>query len=124
MKWLGDDSFEWEVVWESHYQDALSAICGGRTAQGHEHYCDAVLKPESDNPYDKNAVAVFIEGRKVAHLQAAVAKAYCRMLKNTGMQGAAIACDAVIVGGWEHKSGDSGHFGVKLDIASPMELES
>src|SRR5690606_12065765 len=64
----GDGEYGFEVVGESHRQDALSAICGGPCEEGHELYCTATLRPEPTNPHDRNAVAVDIDGRHVAYL--------------------------------------------------------
>ena len=37
----GDETYSQEIVGESHYQDALEKIVGGRTEDSAEHYCDA-----------------------------------------------------------------------------------
>lgn len=106
----GEGKFDFDIVGESYYQDALSRICGGKREDGHEHYCTAHLVAEPDNPYDRNAVAVYIEGHKVGHIPRAAAP---RMAKS--LRGQTAAVDAVIVGGWR-RADDEGSFGVKLDI--------
>ena len=45
----GDGSYRVEVVGESHYQEALEAICGGRTEEGARQECTATLVPEPTN---------------------------------------------------------------------------
>ena len=55
-----------DVVGESHYQAELEAIVGGKSEAACEVEKWAHLVPEPENPYDRNAVAVYIEGRKVA----------------------------------------------------------
>ena len=59
-----------EVVGEASYQDNLWRIVGGRYSPDgrvrEEVY--AVLAAEPDNPYDANAVAVWIQGLKVGYL--------------------------------------------------------
>lgn len=55
-----------EIVGESHYQDALSAIAGGKTHDGHQLPVHARLIPEDGNPFDPNAVRIEIQGKKVA----------------------------------------------------------
>jgi hypothetical protein len=53
-----------DVVGESDYQPALDEIAGGRTTEGcvnREHL--AAFVPEPQNPYDKQAIAIQIEGR-------------------------------------------------------------
>lgn len=90
---------------ESHYQDALSDLCGGKIEGGHKFACEADLVPEPDNPHDPNAVAVFIQGRKVGYLPRQSARRFGKAAKR---------CPAQIVGGWRDASGE-GHFGVELD---------
>lgn len=106
------DDFPLEVVGESHYQEALEEICGGRTEFGADKVRDAVLAPEDDNPYDKNAVAVRIQGKHVGYLGRSDARKYRAKIgkKQT-------ACKAEISGGWSRDDGeDQGHFGVCLDF--------
>lgn len=107
----GDGDFEFDIVGESHYQDALSEICGGKATNGHERYCVAYLLPEPENPYDSNAIAVYINKLQVGYIDRQSAR---RMSKS--MSGQVVTVDAVIVGGWRHTNGDQGAFGVKLDL--------
>ncbi len=104
-----------EVVGESHYQDALEALCGGRTYDGVEKYCTASLVLEDSNPYDHNAVRVDISGRTVGYLSRDAAKAYRLRLKQSGRLGA-VECPAVIRGGWDRGKNDKGSFGVRLEV--------
>jgi hypothetical protein len=64
-----------QVVGESYYQEALDAICGGKCEEGDQLMCQAELRPEPDNEYDKRAVGIYVDGRKVGHLSRADAKA-------------------------------------------------
>jgi HIRAN domain len=108
----GDEYFD--IVGESHYQNELEELCGGRTKEGVEHECEAALVPENNNKYDKNAVRVEIQFKKVGHLSREHAVEYRRSLGDT-----VAICDAVIVGGWNRGQKNQGHFGVKLDIDWP-----
>ena len=112
----GDGTFEFEIVGESYYQDAIAAAAGHKIEDGYELEVEAVLAPENDNKFDSNAVGVWIQNRKVGHLSKAAAKVY---RNNFGTQHA--ECDALIAGGWRRtrRDGtiDEGHFGVRLDIA-------
>jgi hypothetical protein len=56
-----------QVVGESYYQDALDVICGGKCEEGHQLMCQAELRPEPDNEYDKHAVGVYVDGQKVGY---------------------------------------------------------
>lgn len=106
----GEGTFSFEIVGESHYQQNLDGICGGKSLHGHQHYCTAHLSTEPDNPYDKNAVAVYIDGHQVGYLPRAAAKAFSKYNLET------VTADAVIVGGWLKNNGSSGHYGVRLDL--------
>ncbi len=107
----GEGTFDFDVVGESGYQDALSEICGGKTREGHNLECVAYLVPEPDNPHDESAIAVYIDNLKVGYLPRVVTKRVAEILA-----GRIISVDAVIVGGWRRPSGSEGHFGVKLDF--------
>lgn len=109
-----------EAVGESHYQEALSQVCGGKTPDGHQHLCVAALVPEPDNPYDANAVGVHVDSLKVAHLSREDAAAYQPVLARLAAKRMVGACNAMIVGGWNRGGGDEGHFGIRLDLAPPQ----
>lgn len=122
LRIVGDGSFDHDVVGESFYQDALSAICGGKTDDGHEVECRARLVPEPENPHDGNAVAVYIRNHKVGHLSRSEATAFNQLLEAHGIGGQQVQCDAMIVGGWDRGRRGQGHFGVKLDIPEDATL--
>lgn len=107
----GDGSFEFEIVGESFYQDALERLAGGRTEDGAEVEAVALLVPELTNPHDRNAVAVRILGYTVGYLSRSDALRY---REACGVMPA--RCAALIVGGWDRGPDDQGHFGVKLDL--------
>ena len=65
-----------EAVGESFYQDALHQITGGDTRDRVLVKIVAVLKAETDNPHDSNAVSIWIDGLKVGHLCRADAARY------------------------------------------------
>lgn len=108
--------FDVEVVGESNYQDALAAACGGRQKDGVNYDCTAVLRPEPSNPYDANAIRVEINGRLVGYLNRHAAKAYKPVADRLAADGKVGTCQALIVGGWDRGRGDTGHFGVRLDL--------
>lgn len=110
------------VVGESHYQDALTAIVGGKRSESVRIPTHAILVPEPDNPYDPNAVAVYIDGRKVGHLPRPAAQAFAPVGQRLAEQRQVGACSAIITGGWDRGDGDTGHFGVTLDLAHPDQL--
>jgi hypothetical protein len=112
----GPGTFEVEVVGESHYQDALERICGGRSEDGAEKYCRATLILDDSNPYDKKAVRIDVDGATVGYLSREGAGVYRQRLKEAGHPRLRGTCDAVIRGGWDRGNGDTGNFGVRLDL--------
>jgi hypothetical protein len=115
----GDGTYQFEVVGESRYQADLERIVGGRSKDSASYQCVGILTPEPDNPYDPQAVYVSIDGRKVGYLSRDWATKFKAALVSNGYTQA--ACKALIVGGWD-RGGDRGSFGVKLDIALPLNL--
>jgi hypothetical protein len=107
---------------ESHHQDALTAIVGGKGAESVRIPTQATLVPEPDNPYDPNAVAVYIAGRKVGHLPRPAAQAFAPVGRRLAEQRQVGACSATITGGWDRGDGDTRHFGITLDLAHPDQL--
>jgi hypothetical protein len=104
-----------EVVGESFHQDNLWRLVGARPR--HEHVRQdiyAVLVAEEDNPYDPDAVAVWIEGLMVGHLSREDARRYRRgLLAQQRAQGKPIALAGVIAGGGMRDDGP-GMLGVFL----------
>ena len=116
----GDGDFETDVVGESYYQDALAEIAGPKTKAGVDLDVKARLVPEPDNPHDANAVAVYIQGRKVGHLPRDMAAEWVATLTRRGDPRRIVEVDANITGGWRRERRDGkiseGSFGVSLDI--------
>lgn len=110
-----------EVKGESHYQDALGRVCGGKCPEGHLRKVLAILEPEFENPHDKNAIAVRVDGELVGYMAKESAADYApiaRLLSDKGKIGAA---RAFIRGGWLRPN-DEGHFGIELELSSTAEL--
>ncbi len=123
-RWAGDGLYLFDVVGEANYQTKLEAVVGGRTRDGVEHSCVAVLLPEPRNRFDRKAVVVRIEAKTVGYLSRQDLPEYHAALRECQINGKPVCCRALIVGGWSRRGGsDQGHYGVKLDIAWPPELE-
>lgn len=103
-----------EVVGESHYQDQLRRIAGDESTRV-RLTTTATLLAENDNPYDSNAVSVWIAGSKVGHLSrndaASLRPGLLRLVKEHQQP---IALPAVIVGGGSRNDGSPAAFGVWL----------
>jgi hypothetical protein len=112
----GPGKFQLDIVGESNYQDSLLEICGGKTSEGHRKEVEAMILLDNGNPYDSNAVAVYIDGNLVGHLSRDFAVQYRKRMEQAGALEYPAACQALIVGGWDRGDGDEGHFGVKLDL--------
>ena len=111
--WPSIGDFEFEVVGESYYQDALRRIASGGD-QG--KVWTAMLIPEHDNPHDDLAVRVEIEGLKVGHLSRDDARSFRRRLGAKKLSNHITACNAMITGGSVRKNGEKLLYGVMLDI--------
>lgn len=108
-----------EVVGESHHQDALLAICGGRRhPAGVELEAVAELVSHPGNAYDTGAVEVRIDGLTVGYLSRGdAADLYPLVVEGVALDGMA-TCPAVIRGGWDRGGGDVGRYGVTLRLPS------
>lgn len=111
-----------EVVGESHRQDALMILSGGRTEDGPvnvEHI--AVLMPDPANPYDSNAVAVIAGGQHVGYLSRADAELWTPILHWATSRGMHLSAEAALIGGWDRGPRDRGSFGIVLHLGTPSE---
>jgi tetratricopeptide (TPR) repeat protein len=106
-----------EVVGEASYQDNLWRIVGGHNSPNDRMRMEvyAVLVAEPDNPYDANAVSVWVQGLKVGYLSREDARRYQPGLLALEQQhGKPIALAGAIVGGGMRADGP-GRLGVFLD---------
>ena len=112
---LLDGNDDLDVVGESYYQENLWRLVGPRWPDERVRQpVYAVLIAEDDNPYDANAVAVWVQGLKVGHLSRANARR-CRpgLLGLQRRYGQPVALSGVIVGGGIREDGP-GRLGVFL----------
>jgi hypothetical protein len=105
-----------EVVGESHYQDNLRRLTGYRPPDERvREEIHAILVPGEGNPYDPNAIAVWINGLQVGHLPREIASRYRPgLLAQQRASGKPIALAGVIVGGGMRAEGP-GMLGVFLN---------
>lgn len=111
----GAGTYDFDIVGEASYQENLEQIAGPKTEAGHEHECMAVLIPEPDNRYDRNAVRVDINSLTVGYIPKEIAAAIAGMIARSPAV-SRFSVDAIIVGGWRRRNGSEGSFGVKLDM--------
>lgn len=111
-----------EVVGESHYQDALARAAGGRGEEPADHACVVTLVPDPTNPYDKRAIRVVLDGQTVGYLSRTSASAYAPIAAALAPTRNHVRCRARIVGGWSRGIGDFGSFGIVVDLPAVDEL--
>lgn len=118
------------VVGESNYQGSLRQLIGGDPHDRVRVDVVAVLTAETDNPYDPNAVSIWIDGLRVGYLSRADAARYRPgLLALESRYGRAIALAGVIAGGGMHEDGpgqlgvflrhDPADFGLTTEEATP-----
>lgn len=115
FSWPELGEYDFEVVGESNYQQALQALCDTPDPD-EEKIGTAILVPENDNPYDEKAVRVTVQGVTIGYLSREDARSYRRRLsaKKLGMVPA--SCGVLVTGGYILKDGSRAHFGAQLDL--------
>lgn len=103
-------SYNFDIVGEASYQDALDRLAGGKTDAGVNVEKWATLVMEKNNPFDPNAVRVDIEGQTVGYLSRAHAQRFRKTINRSNC-----AAPALITGGWK-RAGSKGNYGVKLNF--------
>lgn len=104
------------VAGESFYPHSFAALCGPRGAEGVNIETRAQLTLQDDNPHDKHAVQVMIDGHPVGHLKREHARAFRRTVRYGDLAVHEVfECAAIICGGWVNESGE-GNYGVRLDL--------
>ena len=93
----GDGSYGLQVVGDSKYQEALNAACGHATPDAMGFVCQAQLVTDDWHPYDRTAVKVLIDGRRIGYLQQPDAIAYRWHLRQAGKPDAVGTCAACIM---------------------------
>ncbi len=110
-------SFECEVTGESHHQKHLKSMAGKHGKDSANREVLALLLPEPKNPYDKNAVRIFIEELQVGYLPKDHAKLFLERLEAINLPRVApTTCNAKIMGGFTKENGEKASYGVLLDI--------
>lgn len=121
---VGDGTFQFPVVGESHYQKQIAEIVGDwdPTIGVRNVRCFLVMQPEPDNPYDPNAVALRFKRGTVGFLARNVAAEFCAALERSALTFAVVR--GVVNGGWQDPGREDGLFGIRLDARRPFTFES
>jgi hypothetical protein len=115
-----DDGGRTDVVGESRYQSELREICRVRSPDASWLRVIALLRPEPHNPYDSNAVAVFIGSHRVGYLSREDAEIFHATLDECELEGEQeTACQALVKGGHPGRDGVMLFYSVELlfDVA-------
>lgn len=108
-----DGEHEVRVVGESYCQDAILQITGPKTSEGFFLPVLATLERDPKNPYDADAVGVYVEGRRVGYLPR---EAAALLSPRLARRRTACIVRGHINGGWKRDSGDEGFCGVVLRL--------
>ncbi|MFC0131996.1 hypothetical protein CR105_16120 [Massilia eurypsychrophila] len=120
----GPGNFDIEVVGEAFYQDQFLKVCGPKTVAGFDLEVRAHLQLESDNKFDRQAVAVLLGGGKVGHLPKDLAREFRRAVKAGGLSAFTMfECAGHVRGGWDKGDGNAGYFGIWLDLPDDEDDE-
>lgn len=114
--------FTFELVGESHYQETLDAICGGKCDGGHKLQIIVQLCFQEDNPHDPNAIVVLVNRKAIGYVPRGIAAGMRSELLKLNPDERPVTCDAKIVGGWRRGDDDEGHYGVKLSLSQPLRV--
>lgn len=110
-----------DVVGESFYHPALAGMRAAlhEGSPGFEVRAVGLLRREPDNPYDKNAIGVYVHAQKVGHLDRYDAEEYQPLLRR---RGDTMWVQVVLMGGRTTPVGEVGPIGVKIDdMPGPSE---
>lgn len=110
-----DDSklFDFQVVGESHYQEALAATV---RALAPNRKVIATLIPDNSNAHDDQAVRVELYGQHVGYLGRDDARGFRQRLTAKKLSGQITSCEAEIRGGGKKRNGEEMLYGVFLRL--------
>jgi hypothetical protein len=106
------------VVGESFYQDALKRVSKCPPVGDHRYECSAKLVLEPDNPHDKFAVRVEVDGKLVGYLPRGSARRFNKRLRAMAERGQPAICMAFI-----GRSEDAGHNNLGVVLRVPYDSE-
>lgn len=129
---VGDGKFGVHAVGASAYQGRIESLVGRKTPMGYgvepgqaRAIFAALLLPDPDDFYDKNAVRVIIREITIGYFEIDIAKTFISALAQNGLDRA--ACRAAICGDSHqgpHDKRDDGLFRVRLDVVIPFRFRT
>jgi HIRAN domain len=104
-----------DIAGESHYQDALEQVGGGRNAFGVRNQLITVeLVREPANPYDPNAVKIQADGHHLGYLPREDAPRFHAVIDRLTAKNRPATCRARLTGGWDRGRHDRGSIGLRI----------
>ncbi|WP_162569180.1 hypothetical protein [Variovorax sp. SRS16] len=94
----------------------LQRLAGDHGTDSADADCEAALRPNDQNRYDKSAVEVLVSGQRVGFMSREDARSFRRRLGHKKLTGQTTYCNARVVGGWTDAQGAKKHYGLKLDL--------
>ena len=107
---------------EERYQENLIALAQSLVEDIDKKKVTAVLIPVDDDPYDKEAVRVDVNGLTVGYLDYDHAPSFRQRLLQKGLRTFPTQCDGLIVGGVLKYDGSRTEYGLLLDIDTVFDF--
>lgn len=114
--WSGTGFYSVAAVGTKFHLEALQRLCQNPPGAQAFLMCAAELFPEPDNPHDSNAVAIRIDGLKVAHLARDAAPGVVCALSRAGLPVDAVTLAKAVVSGGLSTPGRNYAYAIDLDI--------
>jgi hypothetical protein len=115
LHWTPTGRFPLQALGEAYHRDAIRAFVGNAVGERALVFCTATLVPDSTDTYYAGAVAVWIAGKRVAHLMRPDALLLRQKLAADGIGLQSTTCDALITGG-EISHGRQQPYIIELDL--------
>lgn len=110
-----DEGDEFDIVGESYYQKSIKILAGPNDEHVYNKEYRAFLIPENDNPYDKKAVRVDIDGMTVGYLSREDAPDFRESLREKKLTGKIKDYRAIVIGG-RGPNGKIWSYGIRLSL--------
>ncbi len=121
--WHHSGKYAVKVAGASHYRDALKDVAQNPKGVPSLLFCDARLELDNANPYDTNAISVWIQDRKAGHIPRDLAPELRAAIASIGASSTTSYAAASVSGGLE--TADRHYeYVVELDIALPCSLDT
>lgn len=106
------DPYSFEAVGESHHRQAIVSILKENSAlKAGEFFVEAIMQKEPNNDFDENAVAIYVNDKKVGYVDSGLSWEVTKYLTDRKLDG--IRVKAVF--GWD-TSNPSPPIGLRLDF--------